>query len=256
MRQIILCDASRPEKVASLCRKYSCGVEIQSFSNPEYPDTKKDVLEDHLQFYQEISLRALHGPFGDLSPGSCDRLIREVSKQRFEFAYDYAKLLGANHIVLHHGYIPNTNSPKAWLERSSEFWLDFLEDKDPKICFYLENLLETDPKLMGDVLRSVNHPNLKACLDVGHAFCHGKLPIDAWIQELGERIGYVHLHDNLGDYDAHLSLGEGRLPLDEICYSLERIAPKAIWALEVGVNNLERSLFWLESHGYLPFAGG
>ncbi len=255
MRFVMLCDASQPQKVAPICRKTGLGVEIQAFSNPEYPFLNKDGVALHESHYGNISPKSLHGPFGDLSPGSCDGLIRKVTKERFEFAYTYAKTLDAEHVVLHHGYVPNTNTYGGWLRRSEEFWGEFLSGKDSGITFYLENLLETDSKLIADVLRAVDHPNLKACLDLGHAFCHGKAPIQRWVEELGELIGYVHFHDNLGDQDTHLSLGEGRLPLDEICYSLERFSPDAIWALEVGPENLEDSLFWLETHGYLPFSG-
>lgn len=252
MRFLLLCDASQPKMVAPICHENNCGVEMQSFSNPDYPLQEKDGLKLHKSLYESIYPKSLHGPFGDLSPGSCDRLIRKVTKERFNYIYKYAQLLGAEHIVLHHGYIPNTNSRSGWLNRSIEFWLEFLTDKDPGINFYLENLLENDSSLLGEVLRSVNHPNLKACLDVGHAFCHGKISVEKWIEDLGDLIGYVHLHDNLGDRDTHLALGEGRIPLDQVCYSLERLAPKSIWALEVGVQNLEDSLFWLESHGYFP----
>ncbi len=253
MRFVLLCDASQPQKVASICRKGGLGVEIQSFSNPGYPDLHPDGIQRHLGLYESLQPRALHGPFGDLSPGSCDARIREVTRERFEFAYEYAQKLDAKHVILHHGYVPNTNTYGGWMKRSLEFWEDFLVSKSSEVTFYLENLLEVDTKLIGDVLRKVNHPNLQACLDLGHAFCHGKLPVQKWVEELGELIGYVHFHDNLGDQDAHLSLGQGRLPLDQICYTLEQVVPDAIWALEVGTDNLEDSLFWLETHGYLPF---
>lgn len=256
MRSVILCDASQPHRVAPICSKTGLGVEMQSFSNPGYAFSHPDVVELHETHYGSVSPRSLHGPFGDLSPGSCDELIRQVTKERFEFAYGYALKLGAKHVVLHHGYVPNTNTYGGWLRRSVAFWIQFLAHKDSGITFYLENLLEHDSKLIGEVLRTVDHPNLKACLDIGHAFCHGKPPVHKWVEELGELIGYVHFHDNLGDQDTHLSLGRGRLPLDQICYVLEQRAPDAIWALEVGPENLEGSLFWLETHGYLPYNGG
>lgn len=255
MRFVLLCDASQPEQVAPICRKTGLGVEIQSFSNPDYPSERKDAIGYHIDVYDGVFPRSLHGPFGDLSPGSCDQLIRQVTKKRFEFAYHNAQRLQVQHIVLHHGYIPNTNTYNGWLKRSVQFWEEFLRDKDADVTFYLENLLELDPKLLAEVVRTVDHPNLRVCLDLGHAFCHSKHPVQYWVEELGELIGYVHFHDNLGDQDAHLSLGQGRLALDQICYTLERVAPEAIWALEVGPENLEDSLFWLESHGYLPFGG-
>ncbi|HKM42615.1 MAG TPA: sugar phosphate isomerase/epimerase family protein [Limnochordia bacterium] len=255
MRFVMLCDASQPQRVAPICHRTGLGVEIQSFSNPEYPSFDPNGVALHHAHYDSVEPKALHGPFGDLSFGSCDALIRNVTRDRFEFAYSHALKLGVKHVVLHHGYIPNTNTYGGWLRRSVDFWNDFLSAKSTDVTFYLENLLEVDAELIRDVLRTVDHPNLKACLDLGHAFCHGKIPIKKWIGDLGERIGYVHFHDNLGDQDSHLSLGEGRLPLDEICYTLEQVSPDAIWALEVGPENLEDSLFWLESHGYLPSGG-
>lgn len=254
MRFFMCCDASQPQIVAPICRKYGLGVEIQSFSNPEYPVKEPAAVQLHQDYYGSVKHRSLHGPFGDLSPGSCDKRIRQVSGERYEFAYHYAQKLEVQHVVLHHGYVPHTNSYAGWLKRSVVFWSEFLESKNPDITFYLENLLEVDPKLMIDVVRSVEHPNLKICLDVGHAFCHGKISVEKWIEELGDLIGYVHFHDNQGDYDAHLSLGQGRLPLDQVCYTLERFAPEAIWALEVDPADLSDSLFWLETHGYFPLS--
>lgn len=255
MRQLLLCDATQPDKVGEICQRNGLGVEIQAFSNPDYPLREPNAVGYHLSAYKSVTPRSLHGPFGDLSPGSCDRLIRQVTKERFEFAYEYAQKLGAKQVVLHHGYVPGTNTHRSWLRRSREFLVDFLEGKDPEINFYLENLLEPDPELLGAVVREVNRPNLKICLDIGHAFCHGKLPVERWVEELGDLIGYVHFHDNHGDKDDHLSLGKGRIPLDQVCYSLESLAPDATWALEVGPDSLEDSIFWLESHGYLPNGG-
>lgn len=251
MRQILLCDATQPNRVGEICARNGLGVEIQAFSNPDYPTRNPNGVQDHLVTYKAIFPRSLHAPFGDLSPGSCDSLIRKVTRERFEFAYEYAVKLEAKQVVFHHGYVPGTNTFQAWLRRSREFWASFLEDKDPGITFYMENLLEEDPCLIGAVVRAVDHPNLKVCLDIGHAFCHGKVALEEWIEQLGDQIGYVHFHDNNGDQDEHLSLGQGRIPLEQVCLGLERFAPKATWALEVGPENLEDSLLWLENHGYL-----
>lgn len=251
MRQVLLCDATQPNRVGKICARHGLGVEIQAFSNPDYPKQNPKALQEHLVSYELISPRSLHAPFGDLSPGSCDRLIREVTRERFEFAYEHALKLQASHIVFHHGYVPGTNTFQAWLRRSREFWVSFLEQKDPEINFYIENLLEEDPELIAEVVQEVNRPNFKVCLDLGHAFCHGKVSVQTWVEQLGGLIGYVHLHDNNGEQDEHLSLGQGRIPLDEVCTNLERFAPEAIWALEVGPESLEDSLRWLETSGYL-----
>jgi sugar phosphate isomerase/epimerase len=93
-----------------------------------------------------------------------------------------------------------------------EFWHDFLSDKDPNIRIHLENMLELDPELISDVVRSIDRANLDINLDIGHAHCNSNTPVIKWIERLGSQIGYVHLHDNHGQSDEHLGLGPVRSP--------------------------------------------
>ncbi|MBU3146683.1 hypothetical protein [Clostridium sp. CF012] len=59
--------------------------------------------------------------------GSFDKMIRDVTKYRFEYDYDYdvAEKLMANNIVLHRGYVPKTSYPPNWIKRSIMFFDDF-----------------------------------------------------------------------------------------------------------------------------------
>lgn len=60
-------------------------------------------------------------------------------------------------------------------------------------------------------LREVDHPNLYLLFDLGHAqMGEGEDPVAA-IESAGPRLGYVHLDDNDGRGDLHLSLLEGVL---------------------------------------------
>ncbi|NLM39821.1 MAG: sugar phosphate isomerase/epimerase [Firmicutes bacterium] len=251
MECILLCDASQPESAADLCRRYGLGVELQAFANPDYEQSVPDAVLRHNEVYKDISPRALHGPFADLSMGSSDRLIRQVTYERFVYAHDRAVQVGAEHIVLHHGYVPGTNTPGGWLRRSVELWEQFFDEVEVQAQIYLENLLEDDPQLLLDVVSTVGRDSLGICLDIGHAHCHSRLPVLEWIMRAGDLIGYVHLHDNHGRNDDHLGLGSGSLPLDEVCSALEQYCPDAIWALEVGPDNAADSVFWLDNRGYL-----
>jgi sugar phosphate isomerase/epimerase len=73
-----------------------------------------------------------------------------------------------------------------------------------------------------------------------------------WITTLGERITYVHLHDNDGSGDQHLPLGQGNLPLLEVLAALETHAPRAIWMIEAEAT---ASLAWLAEHSYIFIEG-
>jgi sugar phosphate isomerase/epimerase len=61
-----------------------------------------------------------------------------------------------------------------------------------------------------DFLKEVGHPNLYLLFDIGHAQMSGEDAGEA-IRSAGSRLGYVHLDDNDGVGDLHLSLTDGVL---------------------------------------------
>lgn len=246
---VAVCDDSNVDRVAPICRENDLGLEIQAFHQPEVLEDPNAVAK-HAPHLRGIAHRSMHGPFGDLCPGSFDPMVRQVARTRFQMAYDVARSLGVTDVVMHHGYVPGTSTPAGWLSRARDFWQEFLEGR-LDIRFHLENHLERDPRLLSDVVQAVDRPNLDICLDVGHTHCFADVPAVEWIDYLGEQIGYVHLHDNHGKADEHLGLGRGTLPLLEICRVLSERSPGAIWALEVDLDDLEASVDWLRSN-HLP----
>jgi len=66
-------------------------------------------------------------------------------------------------------------------------------------------------------------------LDIGHAN-HAGYSAD---EIIFDSIKHVHAHDNFGDDDAHLPLGEGNIKLNDIINSLESKNYKGIYILEV-----------------------
>ena len=61
-----------------------------------------------------------------------------------------------------------------------------------------------------DFLKEIGHPNLYLLFDIGHAQMSGE-DAGAAIASAGARLGYVHLDDNDGVGDLHLSLTDGVL---------------------------------------------
>jgi len=73
------------------------------------------LLAHHLALLDDFTgARAIHGPFGDLCPGSFDPLVRGVARTRIRQVFPIAERLRAGHLILHHGYVPNTSSPDIW----------------------------------------------------------------------------------------------------------------------------------------------
>jgi sugar phosphate isomerase/epimerase len=251
MKSLVFCDETKFDTVLPLCKKYDCGIEVQSLCYPSYLATHPDAIEHHIEGLCGVHEIALHGPFHDLCPGSNDELIRDVTKIRFEFAYEMACKVNATSIILHHGYVPKTSSYSGWLKRVTAFWNDFLDGKSDHIRFHVENVLELDPDLISDVISGIRRETVNICLDIGHAYCNSKVPVTKWIEHLNDKIGYVHLHDNNGEYDEHLGLGEGNLPIFEVCKLLDFYCPNAIWAIETSIHSKEKSYLWLKEKGFL-----
>jgi sugar phosphate isomerase/epimerase len=59
--------------------------------------------------------------------------------------------------------------------------------------------------------------DLGICLDIGHAYTTGT--IDDFLRHK-DRVINVHIHDNLGDRDAHLPIGEGSIDFKKVLRGL------------------------------------
>ncbi|MCQ1529933.1 sugar phosphate isomerase/epimerase family protein [Lutispora saccharofermentans] len=251
MKEIILCDDTDLLDVILLCQEYSLGIEVQSFYDPEYLEKEIDGLQKHIDAIKNVKSKSVHGPFADLCLGSSDKMIREVTRNRFEYAYDVAKKLKAQNLVLHHGYVPKTSYPPNWIKRSFTFFDDFFANKSNDIKIHLENVLEFDSDMLFEVIEGLQGKNIDVCLDIGHAHCNSKISVVEWIKRLKGKIGYVHMHDNNGFEDEHLGLGMGNIPLDEVCEVLEQYSPQAIWAIESKTDHIQKSIDWMMTRGYI-----
>jgi hypothetical protein len=192
----------------------------------------------------------LYSPHGDSPYGCADmagnvwewtatedasgRVVRGGSfvNDRFQSAYELARIIGAQHLVLHTGYIPKTYPRHRWVENSVAFWVDFLSDKRGGMGFHLENVYEDDCSMMSELLDTVNEAlqtdALTACLDVGHVNANSSKPFEEWIEGLGGRIQYVHMHNNDGVLDDHFGLWRGKIDVVNVLDLLMKHSPDAV----------------------------
>lgn len=250
MKRIVVCDNEDFDALLPFCLSEGLGIELQSFWNPTQPELYPERIKYQLEKIKTIEFRAFHGPFGDLNCGSYDPLIQDVSRERMSLGCQTACQLKATHIIFHHGYVPHTSPPKNWAPRFVQFWKSFLEDKPDNVYFHLENLLELSPDIMIETLNTISDPRVSACLDIGHAHCNSSTPLLNWIEKLGDRTAYVHLHDNDGTDDQHLAIGEGNIPFKDVCNALNECSPLAIWSLETQTVGIRQSYYWLKENGF------
>jgi len=165
----------------------------------------------------------LHAPFQDLLPGALDEMILSSSRRRLRQAFRLLPVFKPVTIVCHLGFETRFYQweRQDWLERSAATWKEFAALAAPHgVTVMLENVYETDPDLFLELLTLVNAPNLQVCLDVGHLHAFGGGDFDLWLHTLWPFIGQLHLHDNRGELDEHLALGQGTVPVASVLHFL------------------------------------
>ncbi len=249
MKEIVLCDDAKPEVVLPLCEKYGLGIEVQGFYNPALVDDHDSILEKYLTLLPKGISTYLHAPFADLCLASSAPKIVEATKYYFDYAYKVAKEVNAQRITVHHGYVPGTSYLPNWIKRATTFWKDYLEGKD--IPFDMENLLELNGEPLAEIIDNVSSEYLALNLDIGHAHCNSKASVVEWIKLLGDKIKYVHLHNNHGERDEHNGLRRGTIDVVEVLNALNKYSPNAVWALECCLEDMEDSILLLKENGFI-----
>lgn len=169
----------------------------------------------------------LHGPFIDLSPGSPDPSISDVTRQRFEQVLRLVPLFKPKTVVLHAGYERKRYSfiRKTWIENSLAMWSWLAaEIRDEGSFLMLENVYEDGPEDIKVLFENLGEERVGFCLDVGHQAVFSVTPLEEWLESLGPYLGQIHLHDNDGKKDDHLALGSGTINLEPLFDYLK--APK------------------------------
>lgn len=201
-------------EMAQVLEQTGAGVESIDFSIAENLDHLNENILQYRQRLRAMGAQRLtiHGPFLDLNPMTFDSRIRQITMSRYAQAYEAAAELGAEKIVFHTCYHPDIYLLTGWDRRTAEFYQEFLENRK-EIKVVLENVFDREWEPIQEAIEEVNVPNLGFCLDIGHAHCYSPRPAEEWAQAMRKHISHVHVHDNLGDKDSHMALGQGNISL-------------------------------------------
>ena len=221
------------QDAADIARKYGLGLEIAEYCTAWNMDEK--FQETDAVVRQEIAgveNRVFHAPFNELFPCAIDPKARALAASRYRQAIRLAKDYGAAKVILHGGYNPMLYYPVWYIEQSIVFWRELLRE-DPGIRIVLENVLEEDPQMLIDIVKGVDHPSFKLCLDVGHVNAYSPVPVMDWLKTCAPYIDHFHLHNNDGTRDAHWELPQGSIPMTELLHRAEESCPNTTATLEV-----------------------
>ena len=230
------------ENAHKLAKQYGLGLELTEFSIPWNLDEKLTDTMECLQKKLPCTHRfLLHGPYSELFPCAIDPMIRQVTEYRFRQTMQMAKEYHASKVVFHGGYNERLYYPIWYQEQSIEFWKTIEIPENMTIC--LENVLEPNPELLGDIIRQADRPQLRMCLDLGHVNAYSAVPAEQWIRSCGDLISHFHIHNNDGTGDTHSQLYEGTLPMESLLEMAREYCPEATYTLELSEGEL--SIRWL-----------
>jgi sugar phosphate isomerase/epimerase len=194
-------------------------VALETFSDGEYKSVARQI--------QQYRLRVtFHAPFTDLSPGSPDPAVLVLTRRRFEQVLRLAAFFHPLRIVCHAGYDWKRYEYlfETWLEKSLKTWEWMArEAKDVGAALMLENVYERGPEEMVPLFERLHAHGVGFCLDTGHQAVFGRTPLLAWVQVLHPYLGQLHLHDNLGDRDDHLAVGQGNIDFEAFFRALRNL---------------------------------
>lgn len=224
-------------------REYGFGLEIAEYCTAWNIDRRFELTDSRVQeSLQGISRSILHAPSNELFPCAIDEKARELAAYRYRQAIDLAKRYGSKKVVIHGGYHPWMYYPVWYVGQSVSFWKDFLKE-DPGVEIVLENVLETQPDLILEILEGVDDPRLRMCFDVGHINAYSYIPIMDWLETCAPWIGHIHVNNNDGRQDLHQGLQDGIIPMKELLQRIESLCQEATITLEM--TQTKSSLEWL-----------
>jgi sugar phosphate isomerase/epimerase len=188
----------------------------------------------------------IHGPFMDMSPGGADEVVRELTQDRFSRLIVSTKELRPAAIVLHGGYDERyfDGDSELWLAQSVKTWAPLAKEAEQAgAVLAIENIFEERPDTLKELVETINSPNLRICLDVGHINLYSAVDMEDWFTSLGQYIAELHIHDNLGVRDDHLPVGEGAIDFPLFFALVTRYTDGPIHTIEPhGEDVLKRAL--------------
>ncbi|MGN0176969.1 MAG: sugar phosphate isomerase/epimerase family protein [Methanobrevibacter sp.] len=179
---------------------------------------------------------SIHAPFMDVNIASLQNQSRLNSIKQIKSSIDFANKIDADAVVVHPGttsFLPNKYFRNEVINFAKESMIELGEyGQDLGVLTTFENMPSFDSMIYSDMVELdefLKENELYMTLDIGHANHSGKSAETMYL----DSIKHVHIHDNFGDDDTHLTLGEGSIDLNHIVNTLEKNNYDGIYIIEV-----------------------
>jgi sugar phosphate isomerase/epimerase len=221
---------------AELCKRHS---DLYTFSEDKYRGFLKDLGECADKY--DVEIVQLHGLW---ATDDKTRAQREESISYFIKEIEGAHYLGCKNVVIHpflpFGWGAEIDKDKIWDVNIDLFTrlMPYAEKYGVTVC--AENqpftaIAMSTVKEVKKLIRAIDHPLFKACLDTGHAnVFHDDIAED--VRLLGDDLATLHVHDNKGNWDQHLIPYMGNIKWEEFLSALKEIGYKGCFTLETMIS--------------------
>lgn len=157
---------------------------------------------------------SIHGPYSGMNLAAFDRGTRKYVQKVFLDIIDICGNLGIGPVTVHPGVIgPIQRWDPPRVDKYTRESLEMLAAgaADNSMLIALENMpnmKSTTCQTAAEMTAIMEGLDIGICFDIGHAHTTGQI---SEMLALKDRFINVHVHDNLGDMDAHLPLGSGTI---------------------------------------------
>lgn len=233
-------------RLTSIELDFSIQGHLPEFAALPYPWEETPIWDEVRRQVAYFALPGVHLPYMDINPLSNERKEAEQATFQYVRSIERAGDLGLRYGVIHMvGLRPGTTR-----ETGLPLWVDYMghmarhaEKAGIILClenaaygFYLHDAAY--------VIRQVNSPWLRMTLDIGHAHLKKSASsglegvpyahygsMEAFIDQEGELLYTLHIHDNHGAVDDHLVIGEGEGDFSYL-KAIRRIGFSGAWTFE------------------------
>ena len=188
----------------------------------------------------------IHSAYTDLNIASFNKAIQKASINEIERSIDFAVDIDSDIVVIHPGIVSYTarNQVDFVYSLSLIELRDYAKDRGVNPC--IENLpaiqgfMYQDINLLNETLTELDMP---MTLDIGHAHTAGFAPEEMYF----DCVKHIHVHDNPGDEDSHLTLGEGSLAVNDFFDVFMNKRYDGIYMLELhSPDSIKKSLEYMK----------
>jgi len=202
----------------------------------------------------------VHSPFSDINISSLNKSVRKESIRQVKYSIFAVNEIGGKILTFHPGRHSAATSKSR--ENTKKMLFDSLKEisdynKDYGVTIALENMPDTfitTMKVSKEVLEVLENKQLlgiKHTMDVGHLETNN-VDIGEYIYDLRNYLIHIHLHDNFGEFDNHLPLGDGNINFPRIFRTFKEINYTGRIILEMTkTEDILKSREFLEEKKYL-----